>query len=1774
MLTTLFLHPSSALTPWFDGSWAERRTITIDNRLNPNILLNYQVKIDIMYSLTMNPDFSDLRFTSNDGTTLIPYWVESYSTSVSAVVWVRVPSLPASSTATIYMYYGNPQAISASSGSATFEFFDDFESLSLTGWTDRQLLPQTSADGTAAVHNDVLYYFGGYNDTARNILKINYAYNPNTNVWTRKADMPTARWGEVAVQYGGKIYVFGGQGDVAGQASYSLPNVNKYSGNPLTTIPEYGADGVVHPDVIYFPSGRDGYKYWMMYTPFPPQSKENPSIVRSNDGITWTDTGISNPIIAAGAPGSFNDLENPDPDFCYVADLNKWFMVWDPGDRATDSRKIALAYSSDGKTWTQYNGASINGNTNPVILSGDDAYGQPWERGGTVSKLSCPTLFYENGIFYLYYVEEASGNNRGAVGLATFRWNSTTNSIENLARNSGNPIINLPLDGEFKRGIGHLNVAKDPTGSDYYLYGVRQLQVLDSYELVLLTSPDRINWNYQGLALTTGSAQSWDNYHIYRSSPTVDQAGRIVLVNNKIELFYSGWIDNYVPHIGVAYISQPNVLGNPVATAVNTWGGDVELSEFQFLGSTGTYSGNITVYFSSVASSPDNKAIVGIYDQSLNKIAQSNARTGLSAGWQTFPLTGSFNLIHNSFYYLASHAPVGNNGGLKPGAIDQSGWKTRVYDGTMANSLSPLTGQEDSIYSIYCTYNGTSSSTIIPVSALPPASLHSNEVYNPSTDTWEVKTNVPDEISNQGLMGVLYGNEIHLFYKNYHYRYNPLTDSYTRKADVPTARTWGTCTVVGNKIYVIGGYSYDSPIGATNVNEVYDPSLDTWQTKSPLPLSLWGVTRENPVIDGKIYVTHGLDGSRFHATTFVYDPSTDLWSQKSSASHPRDGTASGIISGKLYVVGGRADFAGPYGLNFNEAYDPSLDIAAKWSVSDTSQVKNDASAKHQGNYGLLINDVKTASSEYAEHQLGGLSQLVVDVDWDMTNALGTNSLQPQGRIMLTNPSSPQYGSLYYYNDGGTARFKWYTGWFTTLQSGSWNSWYHITIVWAGSNSKVIINGNQYSVTAQVGADRIRLETSRTEASRSYFDLVRVRQYSAVEPTVSISQEESNAPQGTLLINTVPVSGTVYVNGVPEGTAPVSLPLNTGEYVIIFGDVAGYIAPPGQIATVTEGATTEITGVYTPLPLEEISGTVTDLASNLPIEGATVRANTYVTTTVADGTYVLAVGAGTYNVIASKPGYVTETKSGVVVNSEENTVADFALSLNLQSWTQTTVSDFNSGTKNNVDVVATIDDPSDGNIMLARPSGESVLFNDNFNDGVLESGWVVDKEATSQWLKIDLGSVYNIDTVKVYQSNFPNYFTKDYQVLLSSDNVVYATVASNTLLNSVNDVKTSSFAGTSARYVEILISSRYTPGISQGLNEVEVFQTGNPTVNIALNKVTTASSQWPSSNYAPRKATDGLKGTVVNSSPYPWLCADKAKASSDSVVTETNGALMITAPNNNYAHIERSLGLASDPEKLVATARINVPGDVGATWRPQIALYWASGDWCGIGVSNNKFITSVNVYSTRSEGYVAYDGASPNVYWYVRIVLNSTTIEFDKSTDGSSWTALRTIARPASYAGPPVLLIVGKGYGNGGYTQGGYTYPNADLDNSYTVSGSIGVSYIDDVTVTTVGGESSAQYLSYGSYTSTIYDANPLLSWQTISWTADLPLGTSLTLQTRTGNTPTPDASWSDWSAAYANSGATITSSNARYIQYRVTLETTNTEVSPTLCDLTIAYVKT
>jgi hypothetical protein len=61
----------------------------------------------------MQSNFNDIRFTASDGTVL-SHWLETKTDGASATFWVKVPSLAPSTYTTIYVYYGNSSASSAS----------------------------------------------------------------------------------------------------------------------------------------------------------------------------------------------------------------------------------------------------------------------------------------------------------------------------------------------------------------------------------------------------------------------------------------------------------------------------------------------------------------------------------------------------------------------------------------------------------------------------------------------------------------------------------------------------------------------------------------------------------------------------------------------------------------------------------------------------------------------------------------------------------------------------------------------------------------------------------------------------------------------------------------------------------------------------------------------------------------------------------------------------------------------------------------------------------------------------------------------------------------------------------------------------------------------------------------------------------------------------------------------------------------------------------------------------------------------------------------------------------------------------------------------------------------------------------------------------------------------------------------------------------------------------------------------------------------------------
>lgn len=187
------------------------------------------------------------------------------------------------------------------------------------------------------------------------------------------------------------------------------------------------------------------------------------------------------------------------------------------------------------------------------------------------------------------------------------------------------------------------------------------------------------------------------------------------------------------------------------------------------------------------------------------------------------------------------------------------------------------------------------------------------EEFDPLTDSWSTKAAMPTARSHLAaatVNGKIYA--IGGFIASDTFlpepiatveEYDPLTDSWSTKAPMPTARARHTATTVNGKIYVIGGSSttYDT---LTTVEE-YDPLTNSWSTKAPMP-----TTRDShtaTAVNGKIYAIGGSStGFDVLATVEEYDPLTNTWSTRTAMPTFSWGHAAAAVNGKIYAIGGNS----------------------------------------------------------------------------------------------------------------------------------------------------------------------------------------------------------------------------------------------------------------------------------------------------------------------------------------------------------------------------------------------------------------------------------------------------------------------------------------------------------------------------------------------------------------------------------------------------------------------------------------------------------------------------------------------------------------------------------------------------------------------------------------------------------------------------------------------------------------------------------------------------
>jgi len=208
--------------------------------------------------------------------------------------------------------------------------------------------------------------------------------------------------------------------------------------------------------------------------------------------------------------------------------------------------------------------------------------------------------------------------------------------------------------------------------------------------------------------------------------------------------------------------------------------------------------------------------------------------------------------------------------------------------------------------------------------------LSAMEEYDPATNTWTVKTDIPNgrvASSSSVVSGKIFaiggrGGSSNLSRVE---EYDPVTDTWATKADMPTPRWMLSTCVVDGKIYAVGGTPRGMYAGLKNTEE-YDPVADSWTRRADMPAGVWALCA--CAVNGRIYALGGRPGQHAVPNVQEYDPATDTWTRRADMPVATSQMASAVIDDKIYVIGGwRWSLEPPY--TTVQIYDPATDT---WAI--------------------------------------------------------------------------------------------------------------------------------------------------------------------------------------------------------------------------------------------------------------------------------------------------------------------------------------------------------------------------------------------------------------------------------------------------------------------------------------------------------------------------------------------------------------------------------------------------------------------------------------------------------------------------------------------------------------------------------------------------------------------------------------------------------------------------------------------------------------------------
>ncbi|MCY3720775.1 MAG: hypothetical protein OXG97_00985, partial [Candidatus Poribacteria bacterium] len=232
------------------------------------------------------------------------------------------------------------------------------------------------------------------------------------------------------------------------------------------------------------------------------------------------------------------------------------------------------------------------------------------------------------------------------------------------------------------------------------------------------------------------------------------------------------------------------------------------------------------------------------------------------------------------------------------------------------------------------------------------------EVYDPEPNTWHRLADMPTARAEPmtavvaGKIYVLAGyvgkdnQGVNLKFLKAVEMYDPQTDTWVQKQDMPTPRIEFGTGVVAGKIYAIGGrvHPRDKPGGPWRLAlvEVYNPATDTWTKRAKMPTRRSKI--KAAVVRDTIYAIGGAGwpqvgnhGGPFLGTIEVYEPRINRWMKKPEMPNLRRVSSMVVIDDKIYLIAGNAVQAGGAAVGERlasiEVYEPVIE---RWHLIPTA----------------------------------------------------------------------------------------------------------------------------------------------------------------------------------------------------------------------------------------------------------------------------------------------------------------------------------------------------------------------------------------------------------------------------------------------------------------------------------------------------------------------------------------------------------------------------------------------------------------------------------------------------------------------------------------------------------------------------------------------------------------------------------------------------------------------------------------------------------------------